>query len=92
MVVSEHIIKKVKGFFIDELLVLVVDELVPRLLWMLAKDVIVVVVKGHVVLLDICIEVICAENFCDLDQLIVVVLALEEWLLLEDHSCKHAAK
>jgi len=92
MVVSEHIIQKVKGFFIDKLLVLVVYELVPRLLRMLAKDVVVVVVKGHVVLLDISIEVICAEDFCDLDQLVIVVLTLEEWLLLEDHSCKHAAK
>ena len=77
MVVSEHIIQKVKGFFIDKLLVLVVYELVPRLLRMLAKDVVVVVVKGHVVLLDISIEVICAEYFCDLDQLVIVVLTLE---------------
>lgn len=59
---------------------------------MLSEDVVVVGVEGHVVLVDIGEELVCAEHLRDLDELVIVVLTLEEGLLLEDHACEHAAE
>lgn len=92
MVISEHLTQQVKGFFRNELIVLGVNELLPCFAWLLPDDVVVVAVKGHVVLLYVREEFVCAQNLCDLDQLIVVVFSLEEGFLLEDHSCEHASK
>ena len=49
-------------------------------------------VEGQVVLVQVGIQVFCAEHFRDLDQLVEVVTTLEEWLTLEDHASEHAAK
>ena len=49
-------------------------------------------VQSHIVFLNVSEQVVCAQNLCDFHQLIVVVLALEEWLLLEDHACEHATQ
>lgn len=57
-----------------------------------AQDVIVVAVEGYVVLLDIVEEVVGAEDFSNLDELVIVVLALKERLFLENHARKHAAQ
>lgn len=57
---------------------------------MLPENVIVVAVQSNIVLFDVGEKVIGSQNFCDLDKLIIVVLSLEEWLLLENHSCEHA--
>jgi len=59
---------------------------------MLAQDVIVVTVQLHSVLLDVSKELFSAQNLRNFDKLVVVVFALEEWLLLENHASKHAAK
>ena len=92
VVIPQHVVKKVKSFVRDERLVLVVHEFAPWLLWMLPKDVIVVTIQGHIVLFDVGEKIISSQNFCDLDELIVVVFSLEEWLLLEDHSSEHATE
>ena len=49
-------------------------------------------VEGHVVLLNVCEELIGAQHLCNFDQLVVVVLALKERFLLENHACEHAAE
>lgn len=59
---------------------------------MVANNVIVVTVQCHVVLLYIREKLVCSENFGDLNKLVVVIFALEEGLLLEDHTSKHAAE
>ena len=92
VVVAEHLGQHVEGLLADEVLVLAVHELVPRLLRVLPQDVVVVGVQGHVVLVDVGKQLICAEHLGDLDQLVIVILALEEGLLLEDHACEHAAQ
>jgi len=92
MIVPKHIIKKVQCFLGNKWLVLVVDELVPWLLWVLTKNIIVVWVHGHIVFFNVSKEVVSSQNFGNLHKLIVVVFTLEEWLLLEDHTCEHAAK
>lgn len=74
------------------MLVLAVHELVPRLLGVLAEDVVVVGVEGDVVLVDVSEELVGAEHLGDLDQLVIVVLTLEEGLLLEYHASEHAAE
>lgn len=49
-------------------------------------------IQGHIVLLNIVVEFLSAEDLCNLDELVVVVLALEERLLLEDHASEHTTK
>lgn len=92
VVVAQHLVQQVKSFFRDQLLVLRVDELLPGLARLLAQEVIVVAVQSHVILFNVSKELICAKHLGDLHELIIVVLALEEWLLLEDHACEHAAQ
>lgn len=58
----------------------------PGFLRVLTQNVIVVRIKGHIVLLNIVVEFLSSEDLCNLDELVVVVLALEEGLLLEDHA------
>ena len=73
------------------MLILGVHELVPGLAGLVSKDVVVVAIKGYLVLGDVVKEFVGAEDLGDLDKLIIVVLALEERLLLEDHSGEHAS-
>jgi hypothetical protein len=58
----------------------------------IANNVIVVTVQCHVVLLNISEKLVCTENFGNLNKLVVVIFALEEGLLLEDHTSKHTAE
>ena len=44
MVVEQHLTKQIKGFISDELVVLGVDELLPRLAGLLADDIVVVAI------------------------------------------------
>ena len=74
------------------MLVLAVDEFVPGLFRVLPDHVIVLLVESHVILVYISVEFVGAEDLGDLHELVVVVLALEEGLLLEDHACEHAAE
>lgn len=92
MVVAKHIIQQVEGFFSHEGFVLVVHKLVPRLLGVLAEDVVIMGVEGDIVLFHVAIQIVSAKHFCDLDELVVVVFALEKGLFLKDHASKHAAK
>ena len=69
-----------------------VYEFVPWLLLVNSQDIIVVAVECHVVLLNVVEQVVRAEDLRNLYQLIIVVLALEERLFLENHARKHAAQ
>ena len=40
---------------------------------------------ANIYLVKIIIEVFCAENFSDSDQLIVIIMAVEKWLFSENH-------
>ena len=42
------------------------------------------------ILINVGEELLCAEDLGDLHQLVIVVFALEEGLLLEDHASEHA--
>ena len=43
-----------------------------------------VLVEGDHVLVQVLVQVICAKDPGNLDKLVVVVVAVEEWLLTED--------
>ena len=49
-------------------------------------------IERYLVLGDVVKELISAKDLGDLDELVIVILALEERLLLEDHSGEHASK
>jgi len=92
MVVLEHLTEQVNSLIGHKSVILCVDELVPWLAWVLTNDIVVVRIKRHVVFGNIGEEVVSAKNFGNFDQLIVIVLALEERFLLEDHAGEHTAK
>lgn len=92
VVVTKHLAEQVQRFFGNELVVLRVNELLPRFARLLSEDIIVVAVQCHVVLLDVLEELVCAQHLRYLHQLVVVVLTLKERFLLEYHTGKHAPK
>ena len=59
---------------------------------MLTEDIIIVRVKVDIVLFDVSHKLISPEYLSDFHKLIVVVSALEEGFLLENHASEHAAK
>ena len=69
-----------------------VYEFVPWLLLMNSKNIVIVAIERHVVLLNVVEQVVRAKDLCNLNQLIIVVLSLEERLFLENHARKHAAQ
>ena len=74
------------------MLVLAIDEFVPGFLGVLPNHIVVLLIESHIILVNVSVELICAEHLGNLHELVVVVLALEEWLLLEDHTGEHAAE
>ena len=94
MVISQHHAQKVKSLIRYELVVLLVDKLGPRLSWngVGGEQILVVTVESESVLVQIGVELLSAENFGNLDKLVVVVTTLEERLTFENHASKHAAE
>jgi hypothetical protein len=48
------------------------------------QDIIVLCVELDIVFLEIGIKFVGAQDFCDFDQLVIVVVTMEERLLAED--------
>lgn len=90
-VVDEHETEQVDGIWLAEFLVLGVDESVPPLLRVRAQDAVVLRVQSQVVLLDVLVQVVSAQDLRDLDKLVVVVTPLEERLLLENNAGEHGS-
>ena len=94
VVVPQHLAQQVKSLVTHQLVVLRVDELGPWLArdGVLGEDVFVVGVESESILVEVSVELLRAEDLGNLDELVVVITALEEGLTLEDHTCKHAAQ
>ena len=92
VVVPQHVVQKIDGLLCHQRLVLVVYELIPRLFWVLAQDIVVVGIQSDIVLFNVSEKVISSKDFRNFHQLVVIVFALEEWLLLEDHTSEHASQ
>jgi hypothetical protein len=71
------------------MLVLGGDELLPRLFRVAAENAVKVRVEFQVVRVQVVKEFFGAEKLGNLDQLVVIVVAVKEWLLAEDHAGKH---
>lgn len=76
----------------SSLLILSRDELLPRLFGMTAQDAIKVGVQFKMVRVQIVEQLLGAQNLGNLHELVVVVMAVEEGLLAEDHSGEYAAQ
>ena len=94
VVVPEHLAEKIKSFVADELIVLRIDKFGPWFArnWVRWEQVIVDLIEGEAVLVKVGVELLGTENLSDLDELVIVVTALEEGLALEDHAGEHAAE
>ena len=49
-------------------------------------------VESEAILVEILVELLSAEHFSNLDELVIIVASLEEGLPLEDHTGKHASE
>ena len=94
VVVPEHLAQKVESLIRNQLIVLGVDKFGPGLAWdvVVWQQIFVVGIECQPVLVEVGVELLSAEDFGDLDKLVVVVTALEEGLALEDHTSEHAAE
>jgi len=86
VIVAQQLVEKVDGFRDSEVLVLGRHEALPGLLAVRAEQVHKVRVEHQAVLVEVGVEISRAEHLGDLDQLVLVVVAMEEWLLAEDLS------
>ena len=55
-----------------------------------AQNAIVPMIQSYAILIDVCKQIICAQNSRDLDKLIVVVLTVEKGLFAKNLDCKSA--
>ena len=92
VVISEHLGEQVKCFFGYQLVILIINVLVPLFLGELSQNIIVMTIQSHLILFNVGHKFLSTENLGDLDKLVIVVLTLEEWFLLEDHTSEHAAE
>ena len=47
-------------------------------------------IQFDLVFVKILVQLLCPQNLCNSDQLIVIVMSMEERLLPEDHGRQHA--
>eukprot|EP00754_Rhynchopus_humris_P030124 Rhum_TRINITY_DN15259_c0_g1::Rhum_TRINITY_DN15259_c0_g1_i1::g.147186::m.147186 len=92
MVVHQQLVQEVDGIGGCDGLVVLVDEVLPRLTRVLLEDAVVVRRKLDAVLLQVRVQGLGAQNLANLHQLVVVVEAVEEGFFLEDHAGEHAAQ
>ena len=50
----------------------------------LSEEVVILSVKGYIILFEVLIESLRAQNLRDLYQLVIVIVSVEEWLFTED--------
>ena len=49
-------------------------------------------VQLYLIFVKILVQFLCSKNLGYPDQLVIVVMTMEEWLLPEDHGCQHTAQ
>lgn len=92
MIIPQKLIQKVNCIIANKALIVGIDERVPRLLGVPAEDIIVLRIKLNLVLVKVVEQVLGTQDLCDLNELISVTAAVEEWLLPEDHGREHGAQ
>lgn len=48
--------------------------------------------KGNIVFIEVVVELFGSEDSCNLFELVVVIVAFEEWFFSEDHAGHHNTK
>lgn len=86
MIVPKKLVQKVQGRLGHVPLVLRSDKLLPGPSLVSTEDVIVLGIQVNLILLHILEQGICTEDTGYLDQLIVIILAMEEGVSTEDLS------
>lgn len=84
MIVPQQFVEEVDRFVADKALVLARNEPRPWFPLVSAENIVVLRVQIDIVLFQIRIQFVCSEYLCDLDELIVVVVPVEEGLFAED--------
>ena len=94
VVIPQHLAEQVESLIRHQLVVLRIDEFGPWLALdgVVRQQVLVVRVQTQAVLVQVGVQLLRSQHFCDFDKLVVVVASLEEWFSLEDHASKHAAE
>ena len=72
--------------------ILAVDELAPWLSSVASQQAFELRVQIKLVLFQVHLEVVRAHDLGNLDQLVVIIVAVEERLSFKDHGRKHAAQ
>mmetsp|Transcript_3399 Transcript_3399/g.7543 ORF Transcript_3399/g.7543 Transcript_3399/m.7543 type:complete len:331 (+) Transcript_3399:546-1538(+) len=92
MIVSQQLGHKVDRFLRYQVLVLSSNELLPRLLGMPSQNPIKMRIQFQVIGVQVMKQFLGAQNFGNLDQLIIVVVPMEERFLSENHPREHASQ
>lgn len=94
VVVSQHLAQQVKRLVRHQMIVLRIDKFAPRLSWDRIgwQQVFVVRIQRQSILVQVRVKFLRAQNLRNLNELVVVVTALEERFSLEYHASEHAAE
>ena len=92
MVISQQFVEKIDRFVRDKSLVLGRHKAVPGLLLETPEDVVILSIELNIILVQVVEQVIRAEHFGNLDQLVGVAVTVEERFLAEDHGGEHGAQ
>lgn len=91
-VVHKSLVEEVQGLFCHEMLVLLVDEILPRDLLPVLEPLGVVLVDLQAVGVQVLPQSVDPAYFCYFYQLVVVVRALEHRVPLEHHVSQRSAE
>mmetsp|Transcript_9124 Transcript_9124/g.28278 ORF Transcript_9124/g.28278 Transcript_9124/m.28278 type:complete len:520 (-) Transcript_9124:64-1623(-) len=92
VVVAQQLVQEVQRLGRDEVLVLCRAELLPRLARMAPHQRLEMRVQLDAVARQVGVQLLGAQHLSDLNQLVVVVVPVEEWLLAENHAREHGAQ
>mmetsp|Transcript_34396 Transcript_34396/g.76400 ORF Transcript_34396/g.76400 Transcript_34396/m.76400 type:complete len:237 (+) Transcript_34396:737-1447(+) len=92
VVVPQQLVQEVQRLWGHQVLVLGADELGPRLACVVTDEGLKLRVQLDAILVQVLEKVVCSQDASNLYQLIIVVVATEEWILSENHACEHAAQ
>ena len=91
MIVPQQLVKKIYGIVAYESLIFRIDETVPIFLWESSKYVVVLGIQVDIILIQVFEQVVRAKHFCNLDQLIRITIAMEEWFFPKNHGGEHSS-
>lgn len=92
MVESKALVEEIQGLVISQDSLVSTESRPRQLLESLLPEDVILLGQLQAVLLQVLGKVRRTQNFNDLDQLVVIVLAMEEDVFAEDDTSQHAAK